>query len=314
LNEREVYHIRDYRPGDAAAIVELFGLVFGPALNETWWRWKYAGVGSATPPVKLAFDPEGRLVGHAGAISLRGWRKNRPLPFFQICDVMVHPAARGQLGSRNLFTRLARDLLGDLAQRWPDVFAYGFPGQRPFRLGEYAGVYGRVEQATAIRRPARPGGFPLLYARPLAWGDARLDGLWNRLAPRFALALIRDRAYLRWRYATHPVHAYQLIGLHLAGWLLGWAVVRRDDDRLRVIDLLLPRHWLQPALATLDRTALATGAAEAEIWLPRGWRETSGGRQESTEVVVANMVWRLPIPTNEVREALYYTMGDLDIF
>jgi hypothetical protein len=314
VNGRQAYPIRDYRPGDEAAIVALFGLVFGPVLSEAQWRWKYTGTGLATPPVKLALDAAGRLMGHAGAMPLRGWRKNRPLPFFQICDVMVHPAARGQLGGRNLFTRLARDLLGDLAERWPDAFAYGFPGQRPFRLGEYARVYGRVEQATAICRPARRGGFPLLYTRPLAWDDARLEGLWYRLAPQFALALVRDRAYLRWRYAAHPVHTYELIGLHWIGGLLGWAVIQRCGARLRLIDLLLPRRWLQPALAALDRMALAAGAAEVEIWLPRGWREAGGGHQQSTEVVVTNMVWRLAIPTDAVRNELYYTMGDLDIF
>lgn len=308
------YSIRAYRPSDEAAIIELFGLVFGQTLSEAQWRWKYLGTGSATPLVKLAFDPAGHLVGHAGAIPLRGWRQNRPLPFFQICDVMVHPDARGQLGGRNLFTQLARELLGDLAERWPDAFAYGFPGRRPFQLGEYARVYGRVEQAITIHRPARRGGLSLLCTRLLAWDDCRLDALWTRRTPGFALALIRDQAYLSWRYATHPLHTYELIGLHLTGRLLGWAVTRWDDDRLRVIDLLLPRRWLQPALTALDRAAWAVGATEQEIWLPRGWREAGNGRQKLTEIVVANMIWRLAVPTDEVSHGLYYTMGDLDIF
>lgn len=313
MNGREVYHTRDYRPGDEAAIIELFGQVFGPVLSEAQWRWKYAGAG-LTGPIRLAFDASNRLLGHAGAVPLRGWRNGQPLPFFQICDVMVHPAARGYLGGRNLFTGLARELLGDLAERWPNTFAYGFPGQRPFRLGEYARVYGRVEQAIAIHRPAQRGGWPLLYVRPLAWDDARLDGLWTRLAPGFALALIRDPAYLRWRYAHNPFHAYQLLGLYLAGRLLGWAVTRRDDHRLLIIDLLIARRWLKPALAALDRAAVREGVATVELWLPRGWREVGGGGQTLTEVVVTNMVWPLLIPTHEVSDSLYYTMGDLDIF
>lgn len=314
LNEREVYHSRDYRPGDEIAITELFGLVFGQPLTESQWGWKYTGACRSAPPAKLAFDPAGRLVGHAGAIPLRGWRQNRSLPCFQICDVMVHPAARGQLGGRNLFTRLARELLSDLAQRWPNAFAYGFPGQRPFRLGQYARVYDQVERASAIRLPARRRRVLLLYARPLAWDDPRLDMLWNRLASGFALALIRDGAYLRWRYATNPFHAYELLGFYLAGRLLGWAVVCRDDNRLRAIDLLVSRRWLKPALATLEHAATVAGLAELEIWLPDGWRERVGNQSVLTGIIVANMVWRLPIPTQEVRTDLYYTMGDLDIF
>ncbi|MDV7398343.1 GNAT family N-acetyltransferase, partial [Arthrospira platensis SPKY1] len=163
-------HIRDYQSGDETAIAELFPIVFGQPLTESQWRWKYTGAGlTQSPPARLAFDSAGRLMGHAGAIPLRGWRQGQPLPFFQICDVMVHPSARGQLGGRNLFTRLARELLGELAENCPNAFAYGFPGQRPFRLGEYGRVYGRVEQASVIYRAAHRGWFPLLYARPLAW-------------------------------------------------------------------------------------------------------------------------------------------------
>lgn len=308
------YHIRDYRPGDETAIIALFGTVFGAPLTEARWRWKYTGTGLTPPLAQLAFDRDGQLVGHAGAIPLRGWHQGRELPFFQICDVMVHSAARGQLGGRNLFTQLARELLSGLASRWPDAFAYGFPGQRPFRLGERSRVYGAMERAPRLLRPARQPLLPLLCTRPLDWNDPRLDALWARFAPAFPLALVRDRAYLGWRYADNPFRPYGLLGLHRAGRLFGWAVVRQDEGRLRVIDLLVGRRWLKPALAALDRVALAAGATELEIWLPRGWREAGGGRQELTEVVVANMVWRLPIPTTEAREALYYTMGDLDIF
>ena len=313
--DHKEYHIRPYQPGDEIVIAALFGVVFGHSLTDSQWRWKYTGTGLAsTPPVRLAFDSAGRLVGHAGALSLRGWRRGQPLPFFQICDVMVHPDARGRLGGQNLFTRLARELLGGLAERWPDAFAYGFPGRRPFRLGEYGRVYGRVEQATIIHRAARRGGFPLLYARPLAWDDARLEGLWARLAAGFALAVIRDRDYLHWRYATHPSRRYDLFGLHLAGQLQGWAVTQRNEERLQVVDLLVARRWLKPALAALDRAAFASGAKTVELWLPRGWREAGNGQQELTEVIVTNMIWRLPVSTREVISDLYYTMGDLDIF
>lgn len=310
----EDYHIRNYRPGDERAIVELFGVVFGGTMTESRWRWKYTGTGVTSPLAQLAFDPAGRLVGHAGAIPLRGWRRGQPSPFFQVCDVMVHPGARGRLGGQNLFTQLARTLLAGLAERWPEAFAYGFPGRRPFQLGEYARVYGEVERAVAVRRPARLGGWPLMSVQPLAWDDARLDRLWAGLASGFALALIRDRDYLRWRYATHPVHAYQLLGLRLGTRLLGWAVARRESERWLVVDLLLRRCWLRLALAALDRAALASGVSESVIWLPRGWREVAGESMEPTEVVVTHMVWASRMPTVEVRDRLYYTMGDLDIF
>lgn len=308
------YLIREYRPGDETAIVELFSAVFGASMTIAQWRWKYAADRDSGPWAQLAFNTAGRLVGHAGAVPLRGWRQGQPTPFFQIGDVMVHPDARGQLGGRNLFTRLARALLTALAEQGPQVFAYGFPGRRPFLLGQYARVYGEIEPALALRRPARRWAWPWLPLRPLAWDDARLDRLWQRRAPDHPLTLIRDRDYLHWRYAGNPFHVYRLLGLSLAGRLIGWVVTRREEARLLVIDALLPRRWLRPALAALDRIAVLEGASESIIWLPPDWRAVAGSAAQPTGVIVANMVWALPIATAEARANLYYTMGDLDIF
>jgi hypothetical protein len=154
-----------------------------------------------------------------------------------------------------------------------------------------------------------------LYARPLDWDEPRLDGLWTRLAPELPLVLVRDRAYLHWRYATHPFQRYELFGLSMRwGGLLGWAVVWREGSCLRVIDLLISRNWLKPALAALDRLTVDSGCHQLEIWLPPSWRDAISGQVQLTEVVIANMIWRLPISTEEVQRELYYTMGDLDIF
>jgi hypothetical protein len=155
---------------------------------------------------------------------------------------------------------------------------------------------------------------PLPGTRALDWNDAWLDAFWLKQAPALPLALARDRAYLGWRYARHPHHRYQLLGLQLAGRRFGWAVVQPVENRLRVVDLLVARPWLKPALRALNRVAKAIGMQAVEIWLPPGWRETVDGVLEPTEVVAANMVWRLPLRTATVREELYYTMGDLDIF
>jgi hypothetical protein len=35
---------------------------------------------------------------------------------------------------------------------------------------------------------------------------------------------------------------------------------------------------------------------------------------DETPVVVTNMIWKLPLQTSTVKENLYYTMGDADIF
>lgn len=312
--QNPIYSTRDYQAGDEAAISALFSTVFGADLTEAHWQWKYAGLQLTPPIARLAFDRHGQLHGHAGAVALRGWRHGEPLMFLQICDVMVHPEARGQLGTRNLFTRLARELLAGIAERWADAFAYGFPGQRPFRLGKYAQVYANIEVAQRLYRPPAKHLFSMLGIHALDWQDPRLDQLWQRLAVHLSLAVIRDRAYLHWRYARHPKNRYQLFGVHLAGRLLGWAVIQIVDTTVRVIDLLIAPYWLKPALWAVERQAYKLGASAIEIWLPANRYTSRYQATEATQVVVTHMVWRPAIATATVQKELYYTMGDLDIF
>lgn len=220
---------------------------------------------------------------------------------------MIHPQTRGY----NLFALLLRELLTAIAERHPQAFCYGFPGRRPFLLGQRVRVYDQIELAVeTLRRPARPA-FTLLTTGALDWRSSQLDPLWMRLAGQYSLALIRDSRYLRWRYAEHPVHAYRLIGLYLLGRLIGWAVICEGEDRLLIVDLLIPRRWLVPSLRALNKLA---GERTIHLWLPRGWREAAGGDQHPTPIVTTNMVWGLNFETAAVRDSLYYTMGDVDIF
>lgn len=312
--DSDEHAIRDYRSGDEMAITTLFAAVFGKPMTLPHWRWKYRVSGNGTAHAKVVLNRDGEVIGHAGAIPLRGCCRGKAMPFFQICDVMIHPRARGYLGQHNLFTPLLRTLLADIAQCYPHAFCYGFPGRRPFLLGERAKVYEQVEMAVeTIRRPGRAA-LPRLTAHPLDWMSCRLDPLWRRLAYQYPLTLIRDQRHLRWRYAENPLHGYRLIGLYLFGRLIGWAVIREDTDRLLIVDLLIARRWLGSALRALDRVAAARGERTIQLWLPRGWREAAGDDRHTTPVVTTHMIWKPSLDTAEVRHSLYYTMGDVDIF
>jgi len=136
--------IRPWRPGDKGAIVRLFGEVFGHPLSVEQWRWKYQGRGPDAFVACVAEDASGALLGHAGAMRLRGMREGRALDFYQACDVMVAEAARGEIGSRNLFFRLASAVAAEIRRRSPDAFYYGFAGRRPLLAGERMKVYERL--------------------------------------------------------------------------------------------------------------------------------------------------------------------------
>jgi hypothetical protein len=309
------FTIRNYREGDENEITELFHEVFGKEITIAQWIWKYAVPGQGRIYSKIAEDESHSIIGYAGAIPLRGIYRNRPLQFFQIADVMVHPKARGFLGKKNVFELMIKELFEDIGKEFPDVFCYGFPGRRPFLLGKRLGVYDEIETAVDCRihpgfsffNPCRIEGIP--------WGDSSLDLLWSSLSDILLLSLMRDKEYLGWRYASNPFYSYRLLGVFCSGKLRGWFVLRDSGEEVLVIDFLTEEILFKNALQALRRHLSAQKRKAVRLWLPEKLRRRLKiYRTEKTEAVVTNMIWKLPLHTGSVREELYYTMGDADIY
>jgi hypothetical protein len=315
MKNSENYIIRDYKKGDEREITSLFHDVFGKEMTIEQWNWKYAIPGRGRIYSKVVEDSFKKIIGHAGAIPLRGIFKNKPIQFFQIVDVMVHPKARGFLGKKNVFNRLMRILFEDIRKKFFYVFCYGFPGTRPYILGERVGVYERIEQAVKIIKQMSRSLINPYSVKILGWDDDRLDGLWARLSKEFSLSLIRDKSYLNWRYATNPFFSYQLFGFFLLGNLKGWVVIRDLKDEVLVIDLFTESKRYISILKALENYLIAQGKKTIHLWLPEKRRKYIKGYSiKETPIVVTNMVWKLPIKTSIVKENFYYTMGDADIF
>jgi hypothetical protein len=307
--------IRNYRNGDEEGITSLFKDVFGKEMTLDQWRWKYYIPGTGKIYSKVVEDAAGHIIGHAGAIPLRGSFQNNPVQFFQIVDVMVHPGARGFLGRKNIFEVMMKTLFEDIRKEFPDVFCYGFPGQRPFLLGKRVGVYEEVEQAVACVKLVRSSSLNLHKIKPIKWDEEILNGIWSSVSGHFSLAVVRDKNYLLWRYATNPFFSYQLLGCFLFGKLTGWLVVRDSGEEIFVVDLLAAENRCGIVLKALQKYLVSRGKNVSRLWFPENRRkDIENCHSETTPVVVTNMIWQLPFATSVVRENLYYTMGDTDIF
>ncbi len=310
------YHrVRDYKKGDEEVIAALFRAVFGKELSIEQWNWKYAVRGNGNIYSKVVEDEVGTVIGHAGAIPLQGVIENRPVQFFQIADVMVHPKARGFLGKKNVFDALIKILFEDLKRGFPDLFCYGFPGVRPFSLGKRVGVYDEIEQAVDCTRNVRRSLFTTYRIKKMSWDDARLDDLWVKRSDDFTLSLVRDGAYLRWRYGTSPFFSYQLLGCFHFRRLTGWAVIRDTGEEVLIIDLLAGKARYRHLLRALENSLASAGKETMRLWLPANLRKgLIGYAEDKTQVIVTNMIWKLPVRTSFAKERLFYTMGDADIF
>lgn len=313
------YCIRASEPADEPALLNLFLLVFGQMRTAEEWQWKFVSsrsLASEFTPVEslVAEDEQGGICGFAGALLLPGWFRGQRIPVVQVCDVMVHPDHRGGIGRANLFTRLLRELLERIAADAPMAFRYGFPGRRPYLLGERVGVYREIEVAYETEITLGADFFNPCGASSLDWDDHRLDSLWARLSGQYELGLVRDRAYLSWRYANSPAHEYRFTGITRFGRLIGWAVSRHHAGRLIIVDVLLAREHVRSGLKAAASLICDDARKSAWVWLPPTWRGLLPGDHLETPVITANMCWQSGISTELARQSLYYTMGDVDIF
>ncbi|MEO8013464.1 MAG: GNAT family N-acetyltransferase [Polaromonas sp.] len=234
-------------PEDIPRARDVFAAVFGHRISAAHWDWKYAQ-GPRLGSINLvARTARGELVGHIGCIVFQGASQGQPLAFAQVCDVMVSRHVRGGLDQQGVYPQLVKALQKSLLDRFEPVFAYGFPGERPFRLGERMGFYRRLYPVPSFRfdpASAEKPGFQLQTLVAGDWDGMRLDAICKRLAHcQAAPAVSRTGAYLLWRYAAHPERCYKLWFVRKFWKDIGWLVTARapNDDEV-IVDALLPPH------------------------------------------------------------------------
>ena len=188
---------------DLEELLQLFEIVFNRVGSLDIWRWKYLPPWARQPYAWIALL-DNEIVGHVGAVRLRGRANGEDISFFQIGDVMVHPRFRGAI--HNLAMVHSR-VHHEIRTECPSALVYGFAGKRAARFYEWIGISAILEEAED--RLIRMNGETAADSRAVNvrqwdWSEASLDVLWDDLQDTVPVGLLRDRQYLTWRYANHP--------------------------------------------------------------------------------------------------------------
>ena len=127
---------------------------------------------------------------------------------------------------------------------WPERAHRSLPGEAADAARGAAAATGRtplnrlhlrasrwpVVQIVSRSRPLRA------ECEPIRRFDSSFTALWERLAPKFDLAVRRDAPYLNWRYIEPPHVRYSVVALKRQGEVHGYAVYRHRARAAR------PRH------------------------------------------------------------------------
>jgi len=324
--------------GDASFRSRLHGRL------HAYYRWKYGDGDSER--VRVAVDAEG-LVGVVAMLPRRVRVGGGTVTAFEMGDISTGARRRRQ----GVFSRLGREACD--ASAATAAFTYVKPNEestpvlrrhlgftrlvdvqtlgRPLRLSRIlAHRLGRplprplgraVDRLFAVRGP--DGALAVTHER--AFGE-EFDGLWDAVAGDYPAIVVRDRAYLTWRYTDNPTPYVILAARDADGALRGYAVtlvVQWGARRIGYLVDLLTRARDRVAQRALVLGALRdcsdVGALAVHTWLVRARGSVQAPLRATLRGLgffprgVSHVLWRpagAGLPANA--RDWYLTMADFD--
>jgi hypothetical protein len=341
--------IDHFRTEDRVAIDALYRRVFGNDMADASrlrWEWQYAR-NPNNPPTgpQIWIAREGpAVIGQYATMPVRLHVLGREIPASWGMDVMVAPERQRQglgevlfgtwdkhvgaslgLGLSESSERLFRKL------RWPDVGPVPClikPLTRravrhatwPAALNDLAGAVS-LPMVRFVAR-ARPLIVPVEPTRDFHGGFTRL---WERVAPRFDLAVRRDAEYLTWKYLTPPHIRYCVAIARGETEPRGYAVYRHvREPRGRVtllVDFLSDPDDDATFLSLLrfvDREARAADSDKIRAFALnapfRRLLKRSGYFQVTSTMSFVARINAIPVPDDfyRTRDRWHVTLGDSD--
>lgn len=264
------WRTRPFREGDEAALIELTGASTGSAPSIDRWRWLFEEGPGGKGLFSLG-DHDGRIVGQYVILRQRVVIDGREVHGSQSLETMTHPEYRKQ----GMFVTLAKEVY-DRAAREGVSMVYGFPNTsshhgfvnrlgfsdfmvpihvRPLRTGRLLRSKTPLGRAAAFLGEGGQWAYDRLFHKrgldrflryrigSLDRLDDSFDGLWKRSRSMFPNMVVRDRAYLDWRYLRKPGGEYTILAAHdehgaLAAFVT-FCTIHKDGVRQgHVVDLL----------------------------------------------------------------------------
>jgi len=277
-----VYDIRPFEPGDEEAILATFNHVFGAGSADfeprTLADWRYAYTDNPSGMRVWVAMKDGVCAAHYASQPYRTLVEGEERIFGQIIDSMVHPEHRRGLKRPGLFAEVAQRMLAATCGPDQDLVTFGLPIEAAWRMGKTFLRYELVRRQVVLALELGPGFTELPAAvEPVAHAPDDARALFDRCAGDWSArgwgaAVIRDRAYLDWRFVANPRHEYDLLVTRGAGGATsGFGAYRTGEWPIPgaglVCDWLVPHDEPAAGEALCDGLVARARAAGAPVLL-----------------------------------------------
>lgn len=319
---------RAYAPGDERHILDLFARAFPHAPRSIeHFDWKYRNDPFGNGRISLTFS-DGTLVAHYAGYAVPFHAYGKTVLAHQIGDTMTDVSIRhiGR-GPTTLLGRTALDFYARFCEGQV-AFNYGFNVGNIQKISLRYLRSDRVEPVTY--RVAEPMRRIRKYARWLRGYQLELvrettpewDALFARCAPAYRFLVQRDAAYVRWRYLACPDTRYHVVAIRRWKRLVGWIAYRIRGNRFTWGDALFDPNHFDAMEVALRHVVPEHPVDFVEAWFPsrpvpfdRALLQLGfETRPEPQDLSVMCVPFAWPDVVPKMREDLFYTWGDSDLF
>ena len=325
----ERFLTRAYQPGDETAILDLFARSFHAPRSMDHFRWKYLENPYGNGHISLTFDSAGRLVGHYAGYVVPLFRSGDDCHAHQIGDTMTDPSVRhiGR-GPTSILGQTAIHFYSEFCEH-KVAYNYGFNVANIQRFSLRFLRSDRVEPVTyrvremPISRIAKVQRWTRGYQLELVTDFTdEYDRFLGRVGPAYQFLVRRDARYLRWRYLECPEPGAFIVAIRKWRRLVGWSVFRVRENRLSWGDALFDPMFLDAIEVLIRHVAPSYPVDRVEAWFPQRpqWFADAIARlgfvagSEPQDLSLMCVPFHMTDATQRMRDSLYYTMGDSDLF
>lgn len=318
----ESLDIRPYQEGDETKILELFTLSYGGReMSMPYWRWRFQDNPSGQGVIYLVWDND-ILAAHYAVTTVSMRIGGQESLAGLSGTTMTHPKYRGH----GLFPLIASRVYEEMIECGMTM-VWGFPNTTSHRgficdLG-WSDIYEIPMFRLMIKTHKIPPTESKRKIYELTEADDRFNFLWEKAQDDYDICIYRRRNYINWRYFANPIEQYDLIAYFDNDEIKGYAVFKRYQDELQVVDLLIKKNDVEIGKCLIEfiiLKAIDVKANSISLWMNvvhplHHALEKMGFQPEGPVTYLGGLVLnrRKDKSIYDFRR-WYFTMSDSDVF
>lgn len=313
------FRIRALEPRDKNKVLALFKEVFGVEKDITHWEWEFLKNPYGTQGA-ICESEDGELVAQCATIPAPLYYNGKKYLTAQLVDCMSKKNIRNITAQKKgLFSLTVQHFFDTFAGKGKDIYLYGFPGVRHFRLGSITLGYKKTRSVREIliknsKKNIRRGVFEFNLNELSKYSDS-INQLSYTDASLLKFCILKEYEYLKWRYLNAPKN-YKVLGVkNIFGRLKLMAVFLEKDGELIMTDFWGIKNFDEyfPAIVGYLKR-------DIKLWIPKNSLENVfenfNIQMNDTKipVVPGGMSFWGGLDETWANENFFYTMGDCDLF